>query len=298
MTIEKDSQLKKELLTQKKQYWDGLLKEFEEKLNSEHRLRAQELKHSNTSAWLHCIPVSWKPNLTLPKRDFNDALLTRFYKLPTDLPNVCPSTTCQQPFTAVHAEVCVKGNVINRRHDAIKTIVAGYAERAFGPGSTVIEPTLGPLENEAKAMIDGNTSDNARADIAISNLITPYSSGFVDVSIISPVCETNKNNTVSKSINLAEQKKTNYYQDRIKKQLNGEFLPFVLSTGGVIGKSAKKIINKISHRLANCSEESVVDIKRNLNTDLMMSLIKSRIQGLRASRNNIASQMNKFRMSQ
>ena len=147
-------------------------------------------------------------------------------------------------------------------------------------------------------MIDGNTSDNAPADISISSLITPYSTGFVDVSIISPVCETNKNNTVSKSIILAEQKKINNYHDRIKKQLNGEFLPFVLSTGGVIGKSAKKIINKISHRLTTSSEESVVDIKRNLNTDLMMSLIKSRIQGLRASRNNIASQMTNFRMSQ
>ena len=258
----------------------------------------QELKTNSSNAWLHCIPVSWKPNLSLAKKQFNDGILLRSNILPDDLPNTCPARSCSEPFTLVHADICVKGNIINSRHDTVKIIIAKYAEKAFGTGSTVIEPTIGPIDNEAKDVIIGNKSDNARADLAINNLISPHRTGYIDVSVISPVCETNKNKSISKSITNAENRKNTSYKDRISKQLNGDFLPFVLSTGGVIGPSAKKVVNIISSRLAASSNEKETDIKRQINTDISMSLIKSRIHGLRANRNNIATQMTNYRVQQ
>ena len=113
--------------------------------------------------------------------------------------------------------------------------------------------------------------------------------------IVSPVCATNRSYSVSKSISNAEKKKVNSYHDRILKQLGGDFLPFCLSSGGVFGSSAKKIINLIVNKLTAINQDNSSDLKREIQTDISMSLVKSRIQGLRASRNGIISQLSKFR---
>ena len=264
-------------------------------MNSEQLLRFDELSIPSANAWLHALPVHWKPNLSLPKNDFQDALLIRFNKLPNDLPAVCPAQDCNEEFNLAHADVCPIGGVINRRHDYIKIIVAKYAEKAFGPSSTVIEPLLGILDPIAKEMVHGNKSDIARADISIRSLLNSHRTSFIDVSVVSPVCATNRSYSVSKSISNAEKKKVNSYHDRILKQLGGDFLPFCLSSGGVFGSSAKKIINLIVNKLTAINQDNSSDLKREIQTDISMSLVKSRIQGLRASRNGIISQLNKFR---
>ena len=130
-------------------------------------MRWQELSIPSANAWLHCIPVYWKPNLSLPKKDFHDAMLLRFNKRPNDFPSVCPANGCREDFNPVHADICRKGGVVNRRHDYIKIIVPKFAEKAFGVSSTVIEPMIGILDPSPKEMINGIASDIARFDIYI-----------------------------------------------------------------------------------------------------------------------------------
>ena len=60
--------------------------------------------------------------------------------------------------------------------------------------------------------------------------------------------------------------------------------------GGIIGKSAKKLVDVISKKMANHTIESVIDTKHNIRTDLSMSLLKSRIMGLRSTRSGVFSQ--------
>ena len=52
-------------------------------------------------------------------------------------------------------------------------IISKFAEKAFGVGSTVIEPLIGILDPSAKEMISGITSDDARADVSIRNHMSP-----------------------------------------------------------------------------------------------------------------------------
>ena len=169
-------------------------------------------------------------------------MLIRFLKLPNDLPNICPSSTCQSAFSLIHSDICNKGGSIFRRHDYVKNIVARHAEEAFGRHSTEIEPSIGSLDDKAKEMIQGNISNNARADIAVRGLMHNHKMTYIDICIISPVCDSNKNNSVATSISNAEKRKINDYQDRIQKQLGGDFKPFVMSSGGGVGNSAKTII--------------------------------------------------------
>ena len=207
-------------------------------------------------------------------------MLLRFNKHPNDLPSVCPASGCHEDFNPVHADICRKGGVVNRRHDYIKVILAKFAEKAFGVGSTVIEPLIGILDPSAKEMISGITTDDARADVSIRNLMSPYRTTYIDVCVISPVCVTNKSYSVAKSISNAENRKINSYQDRVQKQLGGDFLPCCMSSGGVLGPSAKKIINLIVNKLVTNSRDNAADLKREIKSDISMSLVKSRVQGL------------------
>ena len=68
-----------------------------------------------------------------------------------------------------------------------------------------------------------------------------------------------------------------------------------MSSGGVLGPSAKKIINLVVNKLAAFSQDNASDLKREIKADISMSLVKSRIQGLRANRNGISSQLSNFR---
>ena len=73
-----------------------------------------------------------------------------------DLPFICPALNCRAEFDLIHCDICPHGGVIHRRHDYIKSILAHHAEKAFGCSSVDIEPDIGPIEDEAMDIINGN----------------------------------------------------------------------------------------------------------------------------------------------
>ena len=75
-------------------------------------------------------------------------------------------------------------------------------------------------------------------------------------------------------------------------------MPCVFSSGGSIGPAAKKIIDKIAVKIAQTSMDNLNDIRMDIKTDVVISLLKSRIQGIRSTRNSIVTQMNNFKLTQ
>ena len=173
--------------------------------------------------------------------------------------------------------------------------MAKYLEKAYGLGSTVIEPSLGHLDTNALEYLSGNLSHKARTDIAVMGFEKPFVTCHIDVSVISPVCETNKSKTVGLSISSTEKKKESDYSMRIKEQLGGDFVPAIFSSGGGIGNSAKKIINLISQRLESDTLNKLSDIKSEIKTDIVMALLRTRVQNLRCSRSSIQDQLMRMR---
>ena len=76
-----------------------------------------------------------------------------------------------------------------------------------------------------------------------------------------------------------------------------DFLPCVFSSGGGIGAAAKKIIDTISVKMAGSSMDKANDIKKELKTDLNISLIKSQIQSILSSKNSVENQLYNFRLA-
>ena len=74
-------------------------------------------------------------------------------------------------------------------------------------------------------MLTGNTSIRARADIAILDFNGTQKSTYIDVSIISPFCDSHKDSSIEKVISKIEKKKNESYAGRIKQQLGGDFSP-------------------------------------------------------------------------
>ena len=75
-------------------------------------------------------------------------------------------------------------------------------------------------------------------------------------------------------------------------------MPCVFTSGGGIGPSAKKIVDKIATKMTHSSMERCEDIKIDIKTDIVMILLKSRIQGIRSARNSISTQMTNFKIAQ
>ena len=88
------------------------------------------------------------------------------------------------------------------------------------------------------------------------------------------------------------------YAERIRNHLGSDFYPIILTSGGALGPMAKKLIKDIANKLSRTSYQTKVFHISEIKNDLSMSLIKSRVIGLRANRNNITSQLNDLRSSQ
>ena len=294
INTENDQEIRLNISKRKKKYWDSKLETLMSSSTEFEITRLKEMNMPGVNSWLNVIPVKWKKHLLLGKREFQDAFLLRFNKKPMDLPIVCPALNCRAEFDLIHCDICPHGGVIHRRHDYIKSILAHHAEKAFGCSSVDIEPDIGPIEDEAMDIINGNLTAKARADFVVKSFNGLHSSTYFDVSIVSPVCESHKTQTIEKSIANAEKRKNDSYAQRIKVILGGDFMPCVFSSGGVIGPAARKVIDCISAKKASSSIEKVNDVKDEIRTDLSMSLQKSRIQGLRASRSSLSSQLRNF----
>ena len=73
-----------------------------------------------------CIPVEWKPNLSLPKEEFTDDLYLKSSLILPNLPNFCLARNCTDSFTTLHADICNSGGSIHRRHDRVKNVLAWH----------------------------------------------------------------------------------------------------------------------------------------------------------------------------
>lgn len=256
--------------------------------------RWEEKSSKSASLWLQTIPLKSKPRSILSRDTFCDAVRLRFNMEPKNLPTICPAQNCRTAFSVEHSDICTAGTTTIHRHNHIRDILASYAEKAFGSSSTSLEPTLGRIDENSGHLVAGNNKDQARADICIRGLINPQIDVFLDVAVISPSCQSNVNYSVSWSVKARGRIKRNAYQDRIQKQLAGDFYPVVFSSGGMIGETARSIINTIANKLSSKTDEDNKKASMEIKSEISFSLIRSRINSLRNPKRSIHEQLRVF----
>ena len=205
-TIKKEKQKKRK----------NKLDQFYERVDIVHGKRMEEMQASGANRWLSCIPLAYKPEWTMTKNEFQDALHMRLNCLPRNCPVICPAQRCMEPFNLKHIDSCSYGGVIIRRHEYIKNIISKYAEKSFGTACVSVEPSLGELNEEEIQLVSGNITKNARADIVIMDYDGTQTSSYFDVSVISAVCDTHIEKEVLQTLKLGEKRKNTEYAARIK----------------------------------------------------------------------------------
>ncbi len=209
--------------------------------------------------WLSVTP-SIVNGTELSPQEFRDNLHLRYGRTPGDLPERCDG--CNAPFTVQHSLDCKKGGLIILRHNEISGEVMEWASKALSPSAVVrVEPLIhldsntAPDENAeaAPSATDSKRShtanDGKRGDILIRGLFQRGSDCIIDVRVTDLDCKTNRNTAPEKVLKRHEkEKKTKYLQACLQQRRS--FVPFVVSTDGMLGYEANNLLKLLSLKLS------------------------------------------------
>ena len=117
-------QIRNTIKKEKQTKWKSMLEQFCKRIDKVHLKRMEEMQAPGANRWLSCIPLKYKPEWSLTKNNFQDALHMRFNCLPRNCPVICPAQRCMEPFNLKHIDSCPYGGVVIRRHEYIKTYLA------------------------------------------------------------------------------------------------------------------------------------------------------------------------------
>ena len=223
-----NSRIRKNLMEKEKRHWAEKLNYLVNMSEESQIIRLNKPDISGTNALLNHIPIGSKANKLLPKYEFSDAMNLRFNSKPDDLTFTCPYNRCLESFTLNHADICNKRWTAHRRHDYLKTIFATHGEKAFRINSVAIEPMLGKIDGGAKDLLTGNLENQARGELVIRDFQLIHSYTVMEIRVLSPTCDSNKNMSIQKCISNAKNLKNKKYADRIKTLIGCNFIPGVV----------------------------------------------------------------------
>ena len=210
--------------------------------------------------WLSVMP-SRVNGTELSAQEFRDNLHMRYGRAPGDLPKICDG--CNAAFSVQHALDCKKGGLVVLRHDEIAGEVMEWGSKALTPSAVRVEPLIhldstaadgdeaeAPTTNTDTNRPSKHTAnDGKRGDILMRGLYQRGLDCIIDVRVTDLDCKSNRNQDPEKVLARQEkQKKTKYLQACLKQRRS--FVPFVVSTDGMLGFEATNLIRRIAQKLA------------------------------------------------
>ena len=209
--------------------------------------------------WLSVIP-SHVNGTELSPLEFRDNLHLRYARSPGNIPERCDG--CHAPFTIQHALDCKSGGLIIQRHNEIGSELMEWASKALTPSAVRVEPLIHldstpAMEQEAQPapnanpnhFKDHNANDGKRGDILIRGLFNRGTDCILDVRVTDLDSKSYRNTAPDKVLQKHErQKKGKYLQACLKQRRS--FVPFVVSTDGMLGYEANNLIRRLALKLA------------------------------------------------
>ena len=302
-------------MTQK--HFKGRQTTFKQIINGPHQLQdhlpdPRVLQRAqSTGAWLSVVPTD-SANAVLSCLEFRDALHLRYGLTPPNLPDTCDG--CDAPFTIKHALKCTKGGLVILRHNELRDEIAALANAAFTPSAVSIEPLICPPAHRSPAQGETPSPDAAsappqppnpagpspsnnqpteshpreRGDIAIRGFFDRAKTCIIDCTIMDLDCPTNSRKSTKAAIRGREKsKKSKYLSDCIK--YRHDFVPFVASTDGVLGKEAQSFLQRLSIRLASKWGRPYPPVCGYVNARIALALVRATHLCLRGSRRSTTS---------
>ena len=259
------------------------------------------------------IPPNAAFNTDLSATEFRDRLHFRYGLDPPNLPLTCDG--CGEKSSISHAMTCKKGGLVILRHNEIKDSLGDLCSEALQPSAVRDEPLINPARVIPPAQITtaANTATNPepvpanvpanvpeepvtfvnstshnRGDLLIRGFFNRGTDVIVDVRIVDLNCKTHRNKTAASVLKSAEQEKKHKYK-RDCEQQRRTFVPFVMSTCGLIGGEAKNFLQRLGKIYAEKSGDPYSRARLYHNTVLDIALVRACHLCLRGSRINHTS---------
>ena len=267
---------------------------------------------TTTGHWLSAYPNP-ENGTELSALEFRDGLFTRYGVSPPNIPLDCDG--CDTICDHQHLLNCKVGGLIHQRHDDVAHELGDLAQGAFsyvrynpaiqvrqssGPSSpTQVDSTddnADPNNNDGIAHVENtdtleNTQDtttstamsNDRGDILIRGLWSTGTDTIIDVRLTNLDTQCQRGKDPDKILKEHEEAKNKKYKEPCKAQRR-EFSPFVASLDGFIGKTADKIIKKLSRALSEKWSKSYSAICGYVRSRISIALVRATHLSLRGSR--------------
>ena len=228
--------------------------------------RAFKRAHDHhTSGWLTVVP-SRSHGLALTANEFWDGLALRFGWEPVSASPTC--TGCGKPLTMEHAQNCEVGSMRIQRHDYLKLLLASLLKVATTSNSVLLEqPIVLPDRPRSNRTNAANTqphnaagaprlpiasSRDPRIDIRAKNLRGIGETDDLDVRLthLDSLSYVRSTKTVEQLFEDHHIKpKKDMYEEGCR-LLRHRFVPFVVSTDGVLSEPAKDIVQLLATKTA------------------------------------------------
>lgn len=187
----------------------------------------------------------------LSKHEFHDGVAVRYNANLNNVPPRCEATACGASYTLGHALTCKHGGNRILRHDMVVRAVHSLARTALGSGPTrvVLEPWLvkqGAVGPDGRVCREG-----LRADLLLTGLDEYRPRSYLDVRIPYPDADGYVGTSVERLLENHEAEKVTRYKAACENHQyqSGEFVPFVATTDGVLGRGAQKVLSQLVERL-------------------------------------------------
>ena len=272
-----------------------------QQLPPEQQRAVNRAKTANPGAWLTVIPTELGGNLLSPQ-EFRDGVALRFGRPLAGLPKYCDG--CDKPFTGRHGLECRKGGRIVQRHNEIRDELAYLARKAYGDGKVLTEPRVGGVgegekkeDQEEGAERDDKTAGpetvvtppGLRADVGIRGFFDTQKMVFFDVRVCDPDAETYKTKPIDAVLRRHEKEKESKFKQACRER-RIDFVPFVVSVDGVLGRQAFNAAKRLATALSKKWDRPYSETMNFVRVRLAVAMVRAVHFCIRGERRRIVGQ--------
>jgi len=205
----------------------------------------EPLPGAGSSLWLFSIP-SVALGTVLSRREFLALLRLRYHLMPTGTSAHC---ACGATNDLIHPTICPKGGLAIRSHNQVRDWLA-KALAQLAPAST--EPHLQPVSPLDSFRYRSTTRDpEARSDVlSLVGFFGPWHWTHIDVCIFARLQKDLSTSSLFQALRTQELDKGRKYHERIQTVKKADFVPFIVSDSGLLGRQARTFLAQLSDRLS------------------------------------------------
>jgi hypothetical protein len=244
-----------------------------------------------TGTWLTILPT-FVNGTELSSHEWRDSFLLRYSLSPLGLPLKCDG--CGADFSINHALKCKYGGLIILRHDEVTRELIELGTMALRPAAVRDEPLINPVPRQHPTQtnnpnstnnppVDDPSNDGDRGDILFRGLWKNQHETIIDIRVTDTDQHAYRHQNPHDVLKKQEkEKKTKYLKACLDQRRS--FVPFVVSTDGLIGYEGKNLLKQIALRLTAKWEQPYSVVRGFVNARINLAILRATNLCIRGSR--------------